>query len=248
MTVLLADWARRGGRLVAWLSLDVGDNDPARFWRHVVAALGQVRPGAGISGAGAGAARARPPSQALTLPDRVLAQAATGGRIGSVIEIRALQALAHQASHDEPAAMAALVEALTLACPQGQVRVFADEGPPMGALLGRLAAAHRAKQALARRVPLGCLARLVQACDGKLNVLGSGRSAAPAVPGLIEPLTGRELQVLAMLAAGTPIHAIAGELFISIDTVKHVSQVLGKLGAANRTEAVARARDLGLIP
>ena len=70
----------------------------------------------------------------------------------------ALQALAHQASHGEPAAMAALVEALTLACPQGQVQVFADEGPPMGDLLGRLAAAHRAKQAPARRVPLGCLA------------------------------------------------------------------------------------------
>ena len=83
----------------------------------------------------------------------------------------------------------------------------------MGALPGRLAAAHRAKQAPARRVPLGCLARLVQACDGKLNVPGSGRSAAPAVPGLIEPLTSRELQVLAMLAAGTPIHAIAGKLF-----------------------------------
>jgi len=59
------------------------------------------------------------PGQALTLLDRVLAQAATEGRIGSVIEIRALQALAHQASHDEPATMAALVEALTLACPQG---------------------------------------------------------------------------------------------------------------------------------
>jgi len=69
------------------------------------------------------------PGQALTLLDRVLAQAATGGRIGSVAEIRALQAPAHQASHDEPAAMAALVEALTLACPQGQVRVFADVGP-----------------------------------------------------------------------------------------------------------------------
>ena len=63
------------------------------------------------------------------------------------------------------------------------------------------------------------------------------------MPGLIEPLTGRELQVLVMLAAGTPIHGIAGELFISIDTVKkHVSHVLGKLGAVNRTEAVARAR------
>ena len=69
------------------------------------------------------------------------------------------------------------------------------------------------------------------------------------MPGLIEPLTGRELQVLAMLAAGTTNHALARELFISIDTVKkHVSHVLGKLGAANRTEGVARARDLGLIP
>ena len=69
------------------------------------------------------------------------------------------------------------------------------------------------------------------------------------MPGLIEPLTGRELQVLAILAARTPIHARAGELFISIDTVKkHVSQVLGKLGAVNRTEPVARARDLGLLP
>jgi len=63
------------------------------------------------------------------------------------------------------------------------------------------------------------------------------------------PLTDRELQVLAMLAAGTPNQALAGELFISLDTVqKHVSHVLGKLGAANRTEAVARARDLGLLP
>ena len=67
--------------------------------------------------------------------------------------------------------------------------------------------------------------------------------------GLIEPLTGRELQVLAMLAAGTPSHALARELFISLDTVKeHVRHALGKLGAANRTEAVARTRDLGLLP
>ena len=136
--------------------------------------------------------------------------------------------------------MAALVEAFTLACPQGHMRVFADEGSPMGALLGRLVAAHRAKQAPARRIPLSCLARLVQAFDGKLNVPRSGRSAAPEVPGLIEPLTGRELQVLAIFAAGTPNHAIAGELFITVDTVKkHVSHVLGKLSAANRTEAVA---------
>jgi LuxR family maltose regulon positive regulatory protein len=189
------------------------------------------------------------PGQALTLLDQLLAPAATGGRIGSVIEIRALQALAHQASRDEPAAMAALVEALTLSCPQGHVRVFADEGPPMGALLGQLVAAHRAKQAPARPIPLSCLARLVQAFDGNLNAAAALRPELGTVPGLIEPLTGRELEVLRLLAAGKSNQRIAHDLFVALDTVKkHVTHVLGKLGAANRTEAVARARDLGLIP
>ena len=189
------------------------------------------------------------PGQALILLDRLLAHAATGGRIGSVIEIRALQALAHQASRDEPAAMAALVEALTLSCPQGHVRVFADEGPPMGALLSRLVAAHRAKQAPARRIPLSCLARLVQAFDGKLNAAAALRPELGTVPGLIEPLTGRELEVLRLLAAGRSNQRIAHDLVVALDTVKkHVTHILGKLGAANRTEAVARARDLALIP
>ena len=189
------------------------------------------------------------PGQALILLDRLLGQAATGGRIGSVIEIRALQALAHQASRDEPAAMAALVEALTLSCPQGHVRVFADEGPPMGALLSRLVAAHRAKQAPARRIPLSCLARLVQAFDGKRNAAAALRPELGTVPGLIEPLTGRELEVLQLLAAGRSNQRIARDLVVALDTVKkHVTHILGKLGAANRTEAVARARDLALIP
>ena len=69
------------------------------------------------------------------------------------------------------------------------------------------------------------------------------------MPGIVDPLTSRELEVLAMLAAGRPNQSIAGELFVTLDTVKkHVSHLLGKLGAANRTEAVARARELGLIP
>ena len=67
--------------------------------------------------------------------------------------------------------------------------------------------------------------------------------------GLVEQLTSRELEVMAMLAAGKPNQAIARELVVTVDTVnKHVSHVLGKLGAENRTEAVARARALGLIP
>ena len=145
--------------------------------------------------------------------------------------------------------MAALAEALTLACPPGYVRVFADEGPPMGALLGRLAAAQRAEQAPARGVPPGCLARLVQAFGGTPAAAGSGRRAAAALPGLLEPLTGRELEVLRLIAVGRSNQRIARELVVTLDTVKkHVSHVLGKLGAANRTEAVTRARELGVIP
>ena len=78
---------------------------------------------------------------------------------------------------------------------------------------------------------------------------GSGRDAAAPVPGLVEQLTSRELEILVLLAAGTPNPRIAAELMVSLDTVeKHVSHLLGKLGAANRTEAVSRARQLGLIP
>jgi LuxR family transcriptional regulator, maltose regulon positive regulatory protein len=68
------------------------------------------------------------------------------------------------------------------------------------------------------------------------------------VPGLVEPLTGRELEVLRLLTAGRPNQGIADELVITLDTVKkHVSHVLRKLGAANRTEAFPRARELGLL-
>jgi LuxR family maltose regulon positive regulatory protein len=67
-------------------------------------------------------------------------------------------------------------------------------------------------------------------------------------PGLIEPLSARELEVLQLLADGQSNQAIAHELVISLDTVKrHVSHVLDKLGAANRTQTVSRARDLGLL-
>jgi LuxR family maltose regulon positive regulatory protein len=189
------------------------------------------------------------PGKALALLDRLLAQAAAQDRTSSVIEIQALRALAQAAGGDEPAAVTTLAEALTLAGPRGYVRVFADEGPPMRALLGRIVAAYRAGQSSARAIAFSHLARVTQAFDGKPAVPGSAPAAAAGLPGLIDPLTGRELQVLAMLAAGEPNQAIANELFVTVFTVKkHVSHILGKLGAANRTEAVARARDLGLIP
>ena len=189
------------------------------------------------------------PGAALTLLERLRAAAVSQDRAGSVIEIQALQALALAAAGEENAAVDALAQALILACPQGYVRVFADEGPPMAALLGALVAAQRAEQAVARGVPLGCLARVLRAFSGKNAMEGARRGAAAAVPGLVEQLTARELEVLALLAAGTPNPRIAEQLVVTLDTVKkHVSHLLGKLGAANRTEAVTRARQLGLIP
>ncbi len=98
---------------------------------------------------------------AVALLDRLHAAAAAQDRAGSVIEIGALQALALAASGQDTAAVAALAGALTSGCPQGYVRVFADEGPPMAALVGKLIAACRAGRAA--EVPLGCLARLQRA-------------------------------------------------------------------------------------
>ena len=188
-------------------------------------------------------------SPALALLKRLDVTAAAQGRTGSLIEIRALQALASAAIGDEDAALGCLAGALSLGCPGGYVRVFADEGPPMAALLGRLFAAERAEQAASPSVPLGYLARVLRAFGGKEAVETAGRSTAQGVLGLVEQLTARELEVLVLLAAGAPNPRIAAELVVTLDTVKkHVSHLLGKLGAANRTEAVTRARQLGLIP
>jgi LuxR family maltose regulon positive regulatory protein len=189
------------------------------------------------------------PGPALALLKRLHAAAAAQRRTGSTIEILALLALASAAMGDEDAALGCLASALTFGCPQGYVRVFADEGPPMAALLGRLFAAQRAGQAAARSVPLGYLTRVLRAFGGKEVVETAGRSTAQAVLGLVEQLTTREREVLVLLAAGAPNPRIAAELVVTLDTVKkHVSHLLGKLGAANRTEAVTRARQLGLIP
>jgi LuxR family maltose regulon positive regulatory protein len=177
---------------------------------------------------------------------RLLELAVSQSRTGSVIEIQALRALA-LAGGDHAAALDGLAEALALAAPQGYVRVFADEGAPMHALLTELAA-HRGQQPAAHGITPGYLAALRRACRPVPEAPPPAR-AAPAPPGLADPLTDRELEVLRLIAAGKSNQRIARELVVTLDTVKkHVSHVLGKLGAANRTEAVTRARDLGVIP
>ena len=179
--------------------------------------------------------------------DRLYASAVAQDRIGSVIEAGVLRTLALAASGQQADAVTALADVLTLAGPRGYVRVFADEGLPMSALLGRLVAAQRAGRGESR-IPIGYLARLNRAFDTATVSSGPRRGSAPVAPGIVEPLTNRELEVLQMLAAGQSNQAIAGQFVVTLDTVKkHVSHLLGKLGAANRTEAVARARELGLI-
>jgi ATP/maltotriose-dependent transcriptional regulator MalT len=181
--------------------------------------------------------------EAAELLDRLRAAAAIQGRSGSLIEIDALRALGLAAVGDEDAAVFALTGALALAGPQGYIRVFADEGRAMAVLLGKLIAAQRTEQSAAR-VSLGYLARLQRAF-----VTERVAQENVVLPAIVEPLTGRELEILRMMAAGRSNQSIAGELVVTLDTVKkHVGHVLRKLGAANRTEAVARARELSLIP
>ena len=87
----------------------------------------------------------------MGLLERLLKAAEEGGRTGSVIEILVLQALAHQAQGDIPAALVPLERALTLAEPEGYVRIFVDEGPPMAQLLSKLPLANSC-----RTIPAGC--------------------------------------------------------------------------------------------
>jgi LuxR family maltose regulon positive regulatory protein len=190
------------------------------------------------------------PEQALGLLERLHASAAAQGRTGSVIEVRTLQGLALSASGDQAGALAALAEAIALAAPESYLRVFVDEGPPMAALLRQLLADRRQDRPAAAAAPRDHLARLVDAFDqAGLPVRLPVRRGGMVVAGLVEPLTERELDVLRLLSVGTPNRAIAEDLVITLDTVKrHLSHLFSKLEVANRTQAVARARELGLLP
>jgi LuxR family maltose regulon positive regulatory protein len=126
--------------------------------------------------------------------------------------------------------------------------VFVDEGPPLAALLGTLLATQRAERSVAD-VPVDYLGRLMRAFAQ--DAAGGEGDVAPrgvVVPGLVIQLSERELDVLRLLAAGEQNQEIADELYLALNTVKkHVTHIFEKLGAANRTEAAARARELGLL-
>jgi LuxR family maltose regulon positive regulatory protein len=183
------------------------------------------------------------PDQALAVLDRLLAAAAAQDRTGSVIEIQALRAVGLAALGDEAGAVATLAEALSLAHPQGYVRVFVDEGPPMGTLLGQLIRAQRIA------VPGDYVGLLVRAFEqDSAGRASDERPTAAIVPGLVTALSDRELEVLHLLAAGKQNQDIADELHMALNTVKkHATHIFDKLGATNRTEATVRAREFGLL-
>ena len=169
--------------------------------------------------------------QAITLLGGLLETAGAVGRTGIQIEALALQALAYWQQRDRAGALSALERALRLAEPEGYVRLFVDLGLGLAQLL---------QEAESRGVRREYVGRLLAAC-------GDDRSRA-LMPALVEPLSPREQEVLALVAAGLTNREIAEHLFISPETVKkHCTAIYGKLGVKNRTEAAARARELDLL-
>jgi LuxR family maltose regulon positive regulatory protein len=170
--------------------------------------------------------------EAMGLLSRLLKAAQEGKRTGSVIEILVLQALAHQMQGDIPAALMALQRALSLAEPEGYVRMFVDVGPPMTILL---------EEAAKHGITLHYVRQLLAA-------LGLASDRTPVKQGLIEPLSERELEVLRLFRTDLNGPEIARELIVSLNTLRtHTKNIFSKLGVNNRRAAVRRAEELDLF-
>jgi LuxR family maltose regulon positive regulatory protein len=217
-------------------------------------------------------------AESIELLARLLEIAHERGHEAAVIEILVLRALSFEAAGEHSRALESLDGAVSAAEQEGFVMVFVDEGPPMARLLyqaaGRSVSSGFARRLLAA-FPLEeaqetrTVALRAQAVPGRASraQAAPGRAlrvrafAAPgtaaagaAAPGataegeLLEPLSGRELEVLALIGQGLSNQDVGERLFISLHTVKaHTRNIYAKLGAHNRTEAVARARSFGLL-
>ncbi len=228
-------------------------------------ALARVRIAQGRSGPGGSHM-----VEVLRLLERLQREAEAQGRERSVLEILVLRALALHARRDPRGAVQTLLQALLRAQPEGYVRLFADEGVPMASLLDELLDAAAQRRVAVAAAVLEYTQFLLTVCrsrDGgsvlRQTVLeGNGTVSRPfpaslappappvavGVPPLLDPLTERELEVLRLLAQGASNGDIAEALVVTVGTVKkHVFNVCSKLGAGNRTQAVARARALQLL-
>jgi LuxR family maltose regulon positive regulatory protein len=182
------------------------------------------------------------PGQALHVLNRLQSPAEAAGRMGHVIEILALKALALQDHNRGDAALQAIGRALQLAQPENYVRVFIDEGEPLARLVQAVI-----QQGIALDYPAALLRAFGEpaAADGGTPA----RVSPPVAPSILpEPLSDREMEVLGLLAQALSNREIAQRLYISLPTVKsHTSHIYQKLGVHDRDEAVARARVLNLL-
>lgn len=196
--------------------------------------------------------------EALMLLEEWLPLVEAAQRQGTVIELYLLQALALELDGQASKARQTLLHVLTLAEPEGYIRLFVDEGEPMRFLLSRLS------HWLAEQVSTDATVALMAYAQRLLNEFAPlpssteagdtphpDKSPSPSVAQSqprIEPLTDREQAVLALIATGLSNAAIAEELVVSVGTVKtHLKHIYGKLAVQSRTQAVARARNLDLL-
>jgi LuxR family maltose regulon positive regulatory protein len=181
--------------------------------------------------------------EALGLLQKSREAAEAEGRARDLVEILTLTALALRASNEKVRAVDAMADALELAAPEGYVRTLVDEGSPMVALLSEVLESRRGGRTdRPRRFPARYPRRLLTALE-RDHARAATSAARP--PG---PLSERELEVLRLIASGKSNRRIAEDLFVSTATVKtHVNNLYRKLDARSRTQAVARARESGLL-
>jgi LuxR family maltose regulon positive regulatory protein len=178
------------------------------------------------------------PSAALALLQSWRRQVEAKGWEDERLKVQVLQAVALQAYGEQDQAVQLLCDALSLAEPGGFIRLFVDEGRPMAYLLS---------QAEALGMMPDYIGKLLAVCKAEEQQREATAPQPPAQP-LIEPLSPRELEVLQLMAQGRSNQEISEQLFLALSTVKgHNRNIFDKLQVQRRTEAVARARELGLL-
>ncbi|CAM4256372.1 LuxR family maltose regulon positive regulatory protein [Paenibacillus endophyticus] len=182
---------------------------------------------------------------ALALLERLLLQAEAKGWQDERLQVMVLQSAALYLHGDTSKAISMLRAALAIAEPEGFMRIFIDEGQVMAALLAEAAAQGGVTdygQKLLTLFDAGTKAQV----NHKLNA--SARTSLTAAQPLVEPLSEREMNVLHYIALGLSNREISERLFLALSTVKGYNRIIfDKLQVERRTEAVARARELGLL-
>ena len=188
----------------------------------------------------------------LRLLDRLLKAAEEGERSRSVIEILVLQALARQMQGDIPAALTPLGQALTLAEPEGFVRIFLDEDEPMNLLIqdlrGKILDGSFSVSESQPMELLSYIDQLLQSFSSGQPAITHQQSPSVSTENLVEPLSQRELEVLRLFKTELSGPEIARELTIALSTVRtHTKSIFSKLDVTNRRAAVKRAEELNII-